>query len=44
MPPFSTAACGEFRQANGVAPKLLKGMDIETLRNIHQIVKDMAHG
>ena len=23
---------------------LLKGMEIETLRNIHQIVKDMAHG
>lgn len=24
--------------------KLLKGMEIETLRNIHQITKDMAHG
>ena len=24
--------------------RLLKGMDIETLRNIHQITKDMAQG
>ena len=24
--------------------KLLKDMEIETLRDIHQIVKDMAHG